>query len=138
MLEPRHNEGRGAWLNWFAKEVSLYRGSFRSLYQGLRSLGLGSALWEKGEKSALAKKKIGERSEPRGSLGRGKGWRPFPLPMIPLGSLRSPIFSYLTLFFAFSPHCGARSQAKVFVIEDRYIKVSLYVPGGTTSFPAMK
>ena len=57
MLEPRHNEGRGAWLNWFAKEVSLYRGSFRSLYQGLRSLGPGSALWEKGEKSALAKKK---------------------------------------------------------------------------------
>ena len=26
-------------------------------------------------------------------------------------------------FFAFFPHCGAWSQAKVFVIEDRYIKV---------------
>ena len=83
------------------------------------------------------KKNIGERGEPIGSLGRGKGWRPFPLPRILLGSLRSPMFSYLTPFFPFFSYCGAWSQAKGFVIEDRYIKVSLYVPGGTTSFPAM-
>ena len=39
----------------------------------LSSLRLGSALGEKG-------KKIGERSEPRGSLGRGKRRRRFPPP----------------------------------------------------------
>ena len=42
------------------------------------SLGPGSALWEKGEKIGVGekKKKIGERSEPRGSLGPP----PFPPP----------------------------------------------------------
>ena len=55
------------------------------------------------------KKKIGERSEPRGSLGRGKG--PFPFPRPPLGSLRSPICFLFDPFFAFFSHCGAWSQA---------------------------
>ena len=60
---------------------------------------------KKEKKSALAKKnKIDERSEPRGSLGRGKGGRPSPLTRIPLGSLRAPIFSYSTpSFLAFFP-----------------------------------
>ena len=42
------------------------------------SLGPGSALWEKGEKNRSWRKEIGELSEPRGSLGMGKGggaWR---------------------------------------------------------------
>ena len=60
----------------------------------LNSLGPGCALGQK-------EKKVGERSEPRGSLMGGKGWRrlrrPFPLPRPPLGSLRSP------KFFPFSP-----------------------------------
>ena len=60
---------------------------------------------------------------------------PFPPPQ---DTARFAIFSYLTPFLPFFPHCGAWSQAKVFVIEDPYIKVWLYVPGGTTSFPAMK
>ena len=44
----------------------------------INSLGPGSALWEKGEKNRHWQKKIRELSEPRGSLGRGKGggaWR---------------------------------------------------------------
>ena len=32
---------------------------------------------------------------------------PFPLPKLPLGSLRSPIFFFFFFFFAFSPHFGA-------------------------------
>ena len=55
------------------------------------------------------RKKIDERSEPRGSLGRGKG--PFPLPRPPLGSLRSPLFFLFNPVFAFFFHCGAWSQA---------------------------
>ena len=48
---------------------------------------------EKGEKVGVGEKnKIDERSEPRGSLGSGKGGRPSPLTRIPLGSLCSPIF----------------------------------------------
>ena len=60
------------------------------------SLGPGSALGKKGLK-------IGERSELRGSLGRGN----FPSP-----GHRSPIFSYLIPFFAFfeipPPQLGLR------------------------------
>ena len=85
------------------------------------SLAPGSVLWEKGEKIGVGeKKKIGERSEPRGSLGRGNGLPPFPLPRIPL---RSPIFFlFLTPFFSFFPHCGAWSQAinfQVFIASSR-------------------
>ena len=52
------------------------------------SLGLGSALGEKGKKSAWAKNKIGKQSESRGSQH----------------------FSYFTPFFAFFPtaECGPR------------------------------
>ena len=72
---------------------------------------------KKEKKTALAKKtiKIDERSEPRGSLGRGKGGRPSPLTRIPLGSLCSPIFFLFDpfLFSPFFPHCGAWSQASL-------------------------
>ena len=56
--------GRTCFINW-VKQSAIFT-----------SLGPGSALGEKGEKrSAWAKKEIGERSEPRGSLdlGREKG-----------------------------------------------------------------
>ena len=67
----------------------------------------GPNCWKKEKKIGVRGKKLGERSELSGSLGRGKGGRPFPLPRPPLGSLRSPygmyVFSYFTQFFAFSP-----------------------------------
>ena len=138
MLEPRHNEGPGDWLNWFAiKRFPYIEVLFVRHIEVFvaRDQAPHCAKKEKNRRWRKKKKSV-ERSEPIGSLGSGT--RPFPLPRIPLGSLHSPIFSYLTPFFAFPrPPCGAWSQAKVFVIEDRYIKVSLYVPGGTTSFPAM-
>ena len=71
---------------------------------------------EKGEKVGVGEKnKIDERSEPRGSLGSGKGGRPSPLTRIPLGSLCSPIFFLFDpfLFSLFFPHCGAWSQASL-------------------------
>ena len=46
--------------------------------------------WKKKAKTGLNRKNNGERSEPSGGLGSGKG--PFPLPRLPLGSLRSSIF----------------------------------------------
>ena len=65
------------------------------------SLGPGSAL---GKKEKIID--VGERSEPRGSLGRGKA-SPFPLPRPPVGSLRSPIFfPFDTVFLPFF-HCDA-------------------------------
>ena len=72
------------------------------------SLGPGSASGGKRRKKlAWAKTKIGEQSEPRGSLLRGKGWRrlrhPFPLPRQPLGSLRSPIFFLFNPVFCLPP-----------------------------------
>ena len=60
-------------------------------------LGPGSAMREKG-------KKRGERSEPSGVLGRGERPPLFPLPRLPLGSLRSPIFFFAHAdFFLFPP-----------------------------------
>ena len=35
-------------------------------------------------------------------MGKVKGWRPFPLSSLPLGSLRSPILFCFTSFYAFS------------------------------------
>ena len=67
------------------------------------SLGPGSASGGKRRKKlAWAKTKIGEQSEPRGSLLRGKGW------LSPSSGNRSArfarrYFSYLTPFFAFFP-----------------------------------
>ena len=46
--------------------------------------------WGKRQKTGSNRKNIGERSQPSG-LGRGKR-PPFPLPRLPPGSLRSPIF----------------------------------------------
>ena len=62
------------------------------------SLGLGSALGEKGKKSAWAKNKIGKQSESRGSPGHR--WARF----------ARQHFSYFTPFFAFFPtaECGPR------------------------------
>ena len=72
------------------------------------SLGPGSALWEKGEKSASAKKKNSARFARREVVWGGEMVRRlFPLPRIPL---RSPIFFlFLTPFFSPFPHCGAWS-----------------------------
>ena len=71
------------------------------------SLGPGSTSGAKGEKIPRWQTKIGEQSEPRGSLLRGKGWRrlrhPFPLPREPLGSLRSPIFFLFNPVFCLFP-----------------------------------
>ena len=43
----------------------------------LFSLGTGCAVGEKGKKTGSNRKNIGERSEPIGDLGRGKGRRLF-------------------------------------------------------------
>ena len=57
-------------------------------------------------------KKIGERSEPRGSLRRGKcGAALSPSPGHRSARFFRRYFSYLTPFFAFFPHCGACSWA---------------------------
>ena len=64
------------------------------------SLGPGLRIGEK-------RKKIDERSKPRGSLRRG----PFPLSGPPLSSLRWPIFFLFDPVFAFFSHCRAWSQA---------------------------
>ena len=69
---------------------SLYSTSITSA-----SLGPGSALGEKGKKSAWVKKKIGERREPRGSLGREKDG-----PEFHWARFAHLYFSYLTPFFA--------------------------------------
>ena len=51
---------------------------------------------------AWAKTKIGEQSEPRGSLLRGKGWLS-PSPGNRSARFARRYFSYLTPFFAFPP-----------------------------------
>ena len=56
------------------------------------SLGPGSALRKKGEKNRRGrKKKIGERSEAQGSLGRGKGGPHF----LPFSPTVEPVPGYL-------------------------------------------
>ena len=67
------------------------------------SLGPGSASGGKRRKKlAWAKTKIGEQSEPRGSLLRGKGWLS-PSPGNRSARFARRYFSYLTPFFAFPP-----------------------------------
>ena len=57
-------------------------------------------------------KKNGERSEPRGSLRRGKGGAALcPSPGHASVRFFRRYFSYLTPFFAFFSHCGAWSRA---------------------------
>ena len=57
-------------------------------------------------------KKIGEQSEPRGSLRRGKcGAALSPSPGHRSARFLRRYFSYLTPFFAFFLHCGAWSRA---------------------------
>ena len=70
----------------------------------LSGLGPGSALGEKDKKIGVSEKKIGERSEPRSILGRGKGGN--------AQATACRYFSYLTPLFGFFPHCRAWSQAK--------------------------
>jgi len=72
--------------------------------------------WRKmGKKISVGekKKKIGERSEPRGSLGRGKGGALSPSPGHRWARFAGRYFSYLTpaRFCTFFSHCGAWSQA---------------------------
>ena len=57
------------------------------------SLGPGSALGKKGEKKLAwaKKKKIGERSEAQGSLGKGKGGPHF----LPFSPTAEPVPGYL-------------------------------------------
>ena len=66
------------------------------------SLGPGSAVGEKGKKrSQIGKKRQSKRAK--------RYPPPFPLPRLPLNSLRSPIlfFSPKPIFFSFFPQCGA-------------------------------
>ena len=81
----------------------------RILYNENLSLGPGSAVGEKRQKRG----QIGKYREPSGILGRGKGRRHFPLPRLPIGSLRSTIFVFFRQrrFFSFFAQCGAWSQA---------------------------
>ena len=56
-------------------------------------------------------KKIGERSEPRGSLRREKGGAALsPSPGHRSARFFRRCFSYLTPFFEFFPHCRALSR----------------------------
>jgi len=74
------------------------------------SLGPGSAVWEKA-KGGSNRKNIGERSEPSGCLGRGKGRRPFPFPEY-LSADFAPFFFRPSWFVSpFFPQCGALSEA---------------------------
>ena len=72
---------------------------WKSYKRQFTGLATGSTIGGKRENFiGVGENKIGERSEPRGSLGSGKGGRNFPLhSRPPLGSLRSPIF------FLFNP-----------------------------------
>ena len=91
-------------------ELTLYHNLYFNIHCVILSATY-SVAWDqaphcerKEKKSAWAKKKkkkIGERREPKGSLGRGKGGRrPVSLPRILLGRY----FFCLTPFLAFFPH----------------------------------
>ena len=72
--------------------------------------------WVKGKKLGEIGKiyiPYGERNEPSSGLGSGNRRPPFPLPRLPLSSLRSPNFFPRTpIFFSFFPQFGPWSQAK--------------------------
>ena len=64
-----------------------------------------SLAWDEAPQWGKRRKKIGERSDPRGSLRRGKcGAALFPSPGPRSARFLRRYFSYLTPFFAFSPH----------------------------------
>ena len=77
------------------------------------SLGSGSALWEKGEKIEIRRKKKLASEASREVFWGGERVVPSSTPPQDTAGLASlaDIFSYLTAFFAFFPHCGAWSQA---------------------------
>ena len=78
------------------------------------SLGPGSALVEKGGKKRRARKKIGERSEPSGSLGRERVAPPISPPQTTarLASLAN-IFPISPLFLPFpNAELGPRLRSK--------------------------
>ena len=55
------------------------------------------------------------------SWGGGKDGRTFPLPRLPLGSLRSPIVFFTNAdFFSFFPQCGVWSQARKITVDPLY------------------
>ena len=82
-----------------ARCLRLTHKNWKSYKIQVTGLATGSTIGGKrGKKIGVGENKIGEESEPRGSLGSGKGGRHFPLHSRPrLGSLRSPIF------FLFNP-----------------------------------
>ena len=63
---------------------------------------ISSVAWDQAPHWGKKEEKIDERSEPKGSLGRGKGWRPFPLPNPLSANFARGHFSYLTPFLPFS------------------------------------
>ena len=68
--------------------------------------------WDQAPQWGKKEKKIGEQSELRGSLRRGKcGAGLSSSPGNPLARFFRRYFSYLTPFFAFFSHCGAWSRA---------------------------
>ena len=71
-----------------------------------------SIVWDQAPPWGKRRKKIGERSELRGSLRRGKGGAALsPSPGHPSARFFRRYFFYLTPFFAIFPHCGAWSRA---------------------------
>ena len=106
--------------NYFS--MSILRGSITVgevilYYRCQFSLRPGSAVGKK-------EKKIGERSEPRGSLRRGKcGTALSPSPGHRSARFFRRHFSYLTPIFAFFPHCGAWSRA-----NDSYAMILEKIP----------
>ena len=104
IFEPQALSSTNYHLNvYFKGQCHCWEGHFVYRYQF--SLGPGSAVGKK-------EKKIGEQSEPRGSLRRGKcGAALSPSPGHRSARFLRRYFSYLTPFFAFLPHCGAWSRA---------------------------
>ena len=73
------------------------------IYTSLPSLGLGSAVGEKGKKTGSNRKISASQATRAVSKGGGKGvgaLPPFPIPRLLLSSLHSPIFFSPTRFFS--------------------------------------
>ena len=104
IFEPQALSSTNYHLNvYFKGQCHCWEGHF--VYRCQFSLGPGSAVGKK-------EKKIGEQSEPRGSLRRGKcGAALSPSPGHRSARFLRRYFSYLTPFFAFFSHCGAWSRA---------------------------
>ena len=83
-----------------------------------------SLAWDQAPPWGKRRKKIGERSEPRGSLRRERGGAALsPSPGHASVRFFRRYFSYLTPFLAFFPHCGAWSRA-----NDSYAMILEKIP----------